>query len=63
MGEMAAELTGRSVLKLLMWSIEAESNSWEEIQDTQHSMILIQSRSQYKSDYEYVDYKYTPNYY
>lgn len=40
MGEMAAELTGRSVLKLLMWSIEAESKSWEEIEDAQHSMIL-----------------------
>lgn len=27
MGEIAAELTGRSVLKVLMWSSEVESNS------------------------------------
>lgn len=31
MGEMAAELTGLSVLKVLMWSRDEQSNSWKEM--------------------------------
>lgn len=39
MGEMAAELTGLSVLKVLMWSRDDESNSWVESnrEDFDHS--------------------------
>lgn len=51
MGEMAAELTGLSVLKVLMWSREAQSNSWEETQgDTQHSVTKSDVRQEQSPD-------------
>lgn len=39
MGEMAAELTGLSVLKVLMWSRDVESNNWKKTGETKESVI------------------------
>lgn len=39
MGEMAAELTGLSVLKVFMWSREVESNNWKKTGETEESVI------------------------
>lgn len=57
MGEMAAELTGLSVLKVLMWSRDVESNSWEETGDRQHSVIKSDVKQQQKKNKLYTTWQ------
>lgn len=51
MGEMAAELTGLSVLKVLMWSREVQSKSWEEMQKRLSNKLTANGETR-KSNYQ-----------